>query len=296
VKIERTLEKVPARLIANVKPEGTDVVMDGKVLGQDHVDEGIQPGPHTFRVTKPGYVPFEAKADVLPGDSYKLERTLKPTGWESFKQYLVQNQEPIYAQKNYFDVNFELLNLGGDRVAARRFGNGDDRNATVSRLLSPGAGATLYGVSAEYGFYGRYFGLVAASLGYSTGALPWRVSVLNATPGSEEIDVRGDFIHLRALQPQVRVALWRLQFMLQVGLEVFGGWVRERTSAEVYSTGFVALDLFVSGRAAVRINIIAGLYAQAAWRYSYPVVGFKSSNNELFSPLFGWSFGIGYGF
>ncbi|MFN0062475.1 MAG: PEGA domain-containing protein [Myxococcaceae bacterium] len=294
--VDRTLEKVPARLVADVKPESADVLMDGSTLGQGKLDVGILPGTHVFEAKFNDHEPLRIEADVKPGETYTFTGTLQPTGWGRFKKALGDAQAEIYARDTYLDVAFEWFTLNGDRVAGRRFGDGVDANSRTARLLSPGAGANLYGVGVEYGRFWRYFGMVWFGLAYGTSSDPWTLEVQNPTPGAETVVTRGDFLHLRALQPQVRIALWRFVFALQVGLELRGGRIAELVDSGNYLEGFAVFDLHGTARLSVRAFIVSGFYVQAAFRYSIPLVGSQTAGNQLSSGFRAFSFGAGYAF
>jgi hypothetical protein len=176
-----------------------------------------------------------------------------------------------------------------------RFGDGEDADAKTAFILNEPGQTVMRGVSMEYGSFGRHFGLVILGLGYIRNGRPWHVNVDNPTPGGEELDVRGDFLHLRTLQPQFRYALWRAVLTIQVGLEVRGGLVKE-VNGNIYNDGFAVIDLHAGGRIHLRAYIVAGFYLQAAYRHSFALVGTRSAAGELSASFHGWSFGMGYGF
>lgn len=331
--LEKTLEKVAARIVITASPPGTEIRIDGAVIGKDKVDRGIVPGEHTIRLTAENHKAFEQTISVKADQQYSLDKTLEPVPGvgvvikpgdpteppkEKGPVVVLRNEPPppppkpstptdqIYERRSYFHVSFELANINGSRLVGRRFDTGGFGRTTT--LLTPSR--TLIGASAEYGTFGKYFGITVFGGSYLTNIDPWRMGV-GFTPGESceatlgmckptEIDgVRAHLIVLRALQPQVRFAAWRFQFSLQVGLEFRTGQITG-TSEPLYKDGFVPLELLLAGRLNVRFFVVDGLFLQLQGNYTQYLLGEKATTDNAdsyaSSSSFGFNGGLGYGF
>ncbi|HEY0882709.1 MAG TPA: PEGA domain-containing protein, partial [Archangium sp.] len=201
--VERSLDKVAARIVISALPPGTEISIDGAVIGKDKVDRGIAPGDHVIRLTAENYKAFEQSISVKPDQQFALDKTLEPipgspadkpnavTNPNRDKQVVVIQKDPqgpvqppppprpstpeeqVYEARSYFHVTFEMANLLGNAFAGRRFGDGGlGRTTTID---SPGR--TLIGASIEYGVFGKYFGVTVFGLSYLTNLDPWTMSV-----------------------------------------------------------------------------------------------------------------------
>lgn len=261
--LDRPLEKVAARIVITASPPGTEISIDGQVLGKDKVDRGIVPGEHTIRLVAEQHKAFEQTITVKADQQYALDKTLEPlpgvgvvvtpsTPGKPGEEVVIVRADPtpvpppppprklteaekIYEQKSYFHVSFEVANLAGPTLVGTRFGAGGTGRTTV---MQPGAGgASLLGASLEYGTFGKYFGVTVIGASYLTNTSVWGASVGYATDGQREVKsaegtgptsierVRLNLGVIRAIQPQFRLAVWRFMFGLQLGFEFRGGQI-----------------------------------------------------------------------
>jgi hypothetical protein len=221
VTLEKTLEKVAARIVITALPAGTDISLDGQLVGQDRVDRGVAPGEHTIRLTAEGHKAFEQTISVRPDQQFSIDKTLeaiapaskpddapkdKPavlvvkevpleaTPPESVKAPAPPPPPPppapstpseqVYERRQYVSGTYELGALiGADFVAQRFEGGGSGR---TTRLTS--TDLTLMGGGLEYGTFGKYFGLTVFGLSYLTNTTPWagEVGFSTATEGCEK--------------------------------------------------------------------------------------------------------------
>jgi hypothetical protein len=343
--LERTLEKVAARIVITASPPGTEISIDGQVLGRDKVDRGIAPGEHTIRLVAEQHKAFEQTITVKADQQYALDKTLEPLPGSGvvgpvgpdtgLKDFVVgpgpvststtpptppppprkpTEAEKIYEQRSYFHASFEVANLTGPALVGTRFGDAGTGRTT---LMSPGAsGLTLLGGSLEYGTFGKYFGVTVIGASYLTNTDSWTAQVgfnpgqapeINSSRPTERIDsmerVRVHMGVIRALQPQVRLALWRFMFGLQVGFEFRGGQISgvDPGAATVfYKDGFWMFDLLLAGRLNVRFTIVDGLFFHLQGNYSQHLFGVRatdmSGGNYVSASAFGLNVGVGYGF
>jgi hypothetical protein len=85
----------------------------------------------------------------------------------------------------------------------------------------------------------------------------------------DEIDVNLQMYTLRAIHPQVRLAVWRFQFTLAAGLEFRAGYVLEKapTVDTYYKDGFAVLDLMLGVRFQTRVYLVDGFFLQGTFQY-----------------------------
>lgn len=334
--LEKTLEKVAARIVITASPPGTEIFIDGATVGKDKVDRGIVPGEHVIRLTADKHKAFEQTISVKADQQYSLDKTLEPLPGAVVKEppvgkdkvaVLIKNDQPppppppapkppptlsdqIYERRSYFHASFEVANLDGSRLVGRRF---DTRGfGRTTSFITPGR--TLIGASVEYGTFGKYFGISVFGLSYLTNIDPWRMNVgftpnesressLGVPLATEQDGVHANIIVLRALQPQVRFAVWRFQFSLQLGLEFRTGQITGVDPGQAttqYKDGFVPLDLLLAGRFNVRFFIVDGFFLHLQGNYTAYLIGERATDETgtLFaSPSsFGFNGGVGYGF
>ncbi len=337
--LERSLEKVAARIVITASPAGTDIFIDGQLMGKDKVDRGILPGNHTLRLTAERHKAFEQQISVKADEQYVLDKTLEPipgqdgvgtTGGVSDTPGVVKlippgppvpaTQEQLtYDRHSYFHAGFEFATLLGDGFVGRRWGNsGTGRTA---QLTTPGR--SLLGASVEYGTFGKYFGLAVVGLSYLTNGDPWAMSVghgvgqtrelVMGNPGPDAIEgVRVNVAIIRAIQPQVRLAVWRFTFALQLGLEFRTGQITGKdpgADTTFFRDGFMLLDLLAAARINVKFNIVDGLYFMAQGNYTQYLIGEPSETTTVDSggattvtgtyrspSSWGFNVGVGYGF
>lgn len=283
VKVERSLEKVPARLTITARPEGAEISVDGKPVGKDKVDQGITPGKHTVALKLEGYLPHEESLEIGPGDSATVDRTLAPTTMTGVKSAMQAAQEDLYSRRAYFQVAVETALFNSTRLATNV-----DRQGAVREVVGFPAGdpARLNGVTIEYGNTGRYFGLAVIGATYVQGDRRQIVTTEDLTTSE------GAFIQavtLRGLQPQLRFAFWRFAFGLQAGLDVRFVQFLYRDETDPFGPANRAVDLDLSGQANLRFFLFDGLYLMGTFRATKP----------LFNPNAGFNAfqgGAGYAF
>jgi hypothetical protein len=111
---------------------------------------------------------------------------------------------------------------------------------------------------------------------------------------------------IRAIQPMVRVQLWRFMLSLQAGFEMRLGEIWEDVKVSQYDGGgFMILDLLVGARAGVRFYLWDGLFLWGqyhwAWSFASPLYGGAvdtdgrngvppSSSEHSFNGGFGYAF------
>lgn len=295
VSVQRDLEKLPARVIISATPAGAEIYLDGKLAGKDKVDEGVQPGTHVIRITAPDCKPHQVSVEIKPDETYTLNKALQPTTFLGMPIAIGAAQEDIYRRKSSFEVAFETISIKDDSIDAKHLKSNSTFRA--DRLLSPKPGAAhLLGVSAEYTTYGRYFGLMVIGLLYAQHSTPWTVHVRTTDAAmpvpADQIVSSVNVLTLRALQPQLRIALWRFTLSGQGGLEVRGMRFKQQSEAN-YSDGFLFVDTQVVGQGAIRLFIFEGLFLEAAYRYSVSIVSLYEGKGPAMQGL---RAGAGYAF
>jgi len=291
--LELTLEKVPARIVLAALPAGATISIDGAKVGQDKVDQPIQPGRHTVAFALEGHLGHSEEVEVAPGATVNLERTLTATGWTSFKAELNRVQEPIYKRGSSFTLNYEYANWWGNRLGAKESPVKDpvkDPDYLYARQLLDRT--PLHGLGLEYHQDGRYFGLLVVGAAYMTGP-DWRYTLENSEnvePAGTEVEQWGspNLFVLRAVQPHLRIAFWRFMFYGQAGFELRGLMLNPKAGS-LHTTTLWVVDPLFTLQAALRVYLVEGLYLQAAYRFSW---------DFFFEPagLMGAQGGIGYAF
>ncbi|NVJ26600.1 PEGA domain-containing protein [Myxococcus sp. AM011] len=300
VKLRPALEKVPARLVVKALPEGTEISVDGKVVGKDAVDQGIQPGSRTLRLSREGYEPHEVQADIAPGATYTLEQELKPTSMQAFKLAMKRRQEATMARQSYLEAAYEFTSLTSDTLTAQPVKTeGGLSDVRGNGVRAPGS-RRLRGLGLEYGRYGQYFGvMLVGATWYSTGDVwtmgvnvPQDVQNPNVA-GLTQVSAKVQMLSLRALQPQLRYVLGPVSFAIQAGLDVKGALAKEEDDGSGdsprFEDGLYALDLHASGQATARIFVYEGLYASVAYQRGFSLLS-KIAGTSNFRG------GVGYAF
>jgi hypothetical protein len=317
--VDRPLDKVAARIVISALPAGTEISIDGAVVGKDKVDRGIAPGDHVIRLTAENYKAFEQTISVKPDQQFALDKTLEPVpgspadkpkdpALPADKQVVVIRdpgtgaavvtpaqppppprpltpEEQVYESRSYFHVTFEMANLLGNSFPARRFGAGGlGRTTTLDS-----ASRTLIGASIEYGVFGKYFGVTVFGLSYLTNVDPWDMSV-GFGPGTSREMFNGAEGPRQITQARTHLAVVRAlqpQFRIalwrfQLGLQAgfeFRGGVVTGVSSPEYQDGFVPLALLASGRLNVRFYIVSGLFLQLQGNFSGHIIGEESTDD-----------------
>lgn len=314
LRLDPALEKVPARLVVKAQPAGAEIRVDGKPVGKDAVDQGIQPGTRTLLLMLEGYEPHEVKAEIAPGATYTLEHTLKPTSMQAFKLAMRRRKEATMTRQSYLEVSYEMLRLTGDSVASQpRSAAAPLKELRTRSVLTPSS-RNMRGLGLDYGRYGQNFGvLVVGATYYSTGDT-WAMGIDIPTDAAgpavdrlRRIETQGigmgtsvQMLAVRALQPQMRYVLGPVSFALQVGLEGRGMLLEEQPTPDeaplegeeggpVFDKGLYAVDLNASAQASARIFIYEGLYAAVGYQYSLPLLGKIAATSNLRG-------GLGYAF
>lgn len=326
-KFERYLEKVAARITVNAQPAGASVYLDGELVGKDRIDRGIKPGPHTLRITLDGFRAYEQQLQVKPDETLVLDKTLDsisgPVSVGNATTGVVVGQvaavpqapavpltetEKVYEERqSYFHVGFEMATFLGNNLTGARFGPG----ASARLATMEGSDRSLIGLTAEYGTFGRYFGVTVfgASLlvnpsawtmgiGRNPGDPAYELNDLNENGIFDQVSVAGTrvedpptlriparvrLVRIRLLHPQFRLAVWRLMFSLQVGAEFQTGWIFEPAGQEYYigpTPGFIPFDLLIASRLNVRFFLYEGLFVTAAFNFSASVFGVKADISD----------------
>ncbi len=355
--LEKTLDKVAARIVITASPPGTEIFLDGTSIGKDKIDRGIAPGDHTIRLTAENHKAFEQTVSVKADQQYSLDKTLEPVpgagglivpmplpGKPEEPKVKPQDvavvvradpppptppkpsspEDLIYEKRSYFDVSFEVASLiASSPAGATLVGRRLDRNAFGRTHTFIGNAPTLVGVSAEYGTFGKYFGVTIFGLSWLTNIDDAQMNVgfeptkmreaFSGVQGPRGIrNVRMNLGVVRALQPQFRVAFWKFQFSVQVGLEFRSGQIIGPNRADPdhpeidpavtsYDSGFLPLDLLVSGRLNLRFFIAEGFFMHLQGNYSQIIIGekaFDDVSGKTFgsSSSAGANLGVGYAF
>ena len=349
--LEKSLEKVAARIVITASPPGTEISIDGTLIGKDKVDRGIAPGEHTIRLSFENHKAFEQTISVKADQQYSLDKTLEPvpgTGVVTKTDpeqknpiAVVIRDEPkppaavtppappkpstpedlIYERRSYFHVSFEVAQATGSFFVGRRFDNaGFGRTTNFRDALNRQVSPTFIGASAEYGTFGKYFGITVFGLSYLTNVDTLRMNV-GFTPGQRceaamgqcgpfvIENVRANLVVIRALEPQVRVAFWRFQASLQLGVEFRSGQITgtdEGATTTFYKDGFVPLDLYGAVRANLRFFIADGFFLHLQGNYTQKIWGEQATDQErvdagdtrtfITASSFGGNLGVGYAF
>ncbi|HCF61463.1 MAG TPA: hypothetical protein DFS52_26140 [Myxococcales bacterium] len=281
--VSETLEKNPARLVIAAGPEGAGISVDGKRLGTDKVEQTLRPGKHRIVLDLEGFVPLAEEIEIQPGQTLTLERRLEPTGWTAFRRELTRAQEQVYSGGAYFQVSYEQAWLHSARLGAQ--GNPLDDTGPLARRLTNEP--SLSGLSFEYGHDGRYFGLMAFGAGYYHSTTPFAFTLERAASAEGRADATA--VVIRALQPHLRVALWRFSLVGQLGLEarvMILNNVRSGDGREL--DDLYLLDLQGTAQIGLRAQIVAGLYLEGIFRHSWTL-----SETSGFQ---GFHVGVGYAF
>lgn len=333
--LEKNLEKVAARIVITAAPAGTEIFIDGASVGKDKVDRGIAPGDHVIRLTAEGFKAFEQSVSVKADQQFSLDKSLeaiaasKEPGSDRVAVLLktdpvtpvvpvtpppppkpLTEADKIYERRSYFQASFEFANLTSNRLVGRRWNTeGFGRTTTLNSGSS-----SLIGASIEYGTGGQYFGVSLIGVSYLTNTDPWAMNVGYTRGASCEAslgtcfptaidNVKVHLVVLRALQPQVRFALWRFQFSLQLGLEFRTGQIVGKdagSSTTSYKDGFMPLDMLLAGRLNVRFFVVEGLFILLQANYTQYLIGEQATDDSqaVFAgpSSFGFNGGLGYAF
>ncbi len=291
-RVEKTLQRVPARLTVTAKPDDTEISVDGKVEGKGRVDLGVQPGPHAVKLSAAGHNPFEQTVEAKPGETVTVDRQLTPTNLSKFGAALTEAQEDVYARRTYFQVQLELPQLFGPAMNGYDFS--DDYDVFTSQITAGPLNFT--GVSLEYGTFGRYFGIVVIGGTYLKPASNWDLSLdVKKDPDGGVLprsltDVVAHVGLVRGLQPMVRFAFWRFSLIAQAGPELRVIRMTERSATPQIKNGFLVVDMLIAAQLSLRFNVVAGLFVEGGYRAWFRVVGSETDHMR------GLRLGVGYAF
>ncbi len=293
-RFERTLKRVPSRLSITATPAEAEISVDGKVEGTGRVDLGVEPGPHVVNISASGFNGVEETVQARPGETTSVDKALKATGLSKFGAALSDAQEDVYARRAYFQVQLELAQLLGPKVNGYDFS--DDYDVFTS-TLGPASSRAFTGVSLEYATFGRYFGILVLGGSYLQPGSSWdlNLDVRKDPDGVAPLprnltDVTAHVGLLRGLQPMLRVALWRFSLMAQAGAELRVIRLNERASVPQIKNGFLVADLMLAGQLALRLNVVAGLFVEGAYRFWFKVAGSETDH------MSGLRLGLGYAY
>lgn len=75
IEVKRNL----AAVVLDVKPDGATILIDGKEAARSPMSQPVfvEPGQHTYAVTREGYTPVEGKMDLMPGKEFRREVELE---------------------------------------------------------------------------------------------------------------------------------------------------------------------------------------------------------------------------
>jgi len=317
--LDKKLEKVAARIVITAAPTGTNISIDGHVLGKDKVDRGILPGTHTIRLVAENHRDYEQQITVKAEEQFVLDKTLEPIpglahgvakdGTLVFDRpaaVAATGVEAIYERKAYFQAAYEFSSILGNSLVGRRWGNNGTGRTTSFAASTPSR--MLMGVGAEYGTFGRYFGLTVVGVSYLTnverlsmnvGFGPGQGRELSAgNPGPTSIDpVRVHLVTIRAIQPQVRFCFWKVMLSIQAGLEFRTGQIQGPADT-FYKDGFMPLDLLASARLNARFFAYDGLYFYGSGNFTYLITGQAATDESgaSYASRNQWGFNVGVGY
>lgn len=313
--LEKTLEKVAARIVVTAAPSGANISIDGQVVGKDKVDRGITPGTHTIRLTAENYRDYEQQITVKAEEQFSLDKSLEPAsglahGVARDGTLIFERPPPptgvelIYERKSYFQASYEYGAMLGNSLVGRRWGGSGTGRTTSFRTPS----RLLMGVGAEYGAFGRYFGVTVVGVSYLTNVEAMALSVGFGPGQAREVSVgaagpnfidpaRVHLVTIRAIAPQVRFVFWKVMLSLQAGIEFRTGQVMG-TSDTFYKDGFMPLDVMAAGRFNARWFLVDGLFLLASGHFTYFILGEKATDEggATYANTHQWGFNVGVGY
>ncbi len=263
----------------------------------------------------------EKRADgTQPPPSQAVE--IKPGRTKPAEEEL-DDATKIRLKKSYFNVSLAYAAFTENQLIGRRFENAPAR---TTRFVGQRPG--LMGVSVEFGTGGEYVGVSIVGLTWLTSVDPFSMTVgctaargwsddgLCETRGGNPTPISIDrtsvhFLTLQLLQPQVRFAVWKFLFGVQLGVEARVGWIQgfdPGTDDVTYEDGFMALDMLASARINMRFYIYDGFYAHLQWHYALSILSIDSAVERdnpgrtfggipnFQSSQTGFNVGVGYAF
>ena len=277
MQIDRKLEKLPATL--HVSSAGATILVDGKEAGREQAEIGVAAGTHRIQLVRDGHEPWETVVEVEAGEQLRVERKLEATGWHSFSSAMAKEQDAIYARGSYFSLSYDSFRFVDDRLAARALKLSSKESESVS------AGTALWGISAEYGTLGRYFGLMTIGGSFFQSANTFKLAGADLEDGPVDAQVMGG--SLRLLHPQARVALWRFVLGVQGG---FVGRIAHVDAADrINTSGFLLADVGVDLQGGLKLFVFDGLYLEGAYQHSFTIAG-STDGTQTFRGGFGYAY------
>ncbi|WP_169788830.1 PEGA domain-containing protein [Vulgatibacter incomptus] len=279
VALAPTLAMLPGRL--RVVSAGATILVDDVEAGTDEVEVGAAAGRHSVRLVRDDFVPYETRVEVKPGELARVDHALEPTSWGSVTQAMSAAQEDIYSRRVYLTVVYDNARLTGGRFAAQSV---HALQTKLDGLQSPSpSGAYVHSLGLEFGAAWRYFGMLWIGGSYFQSANPWTMTLTNGDADSFDGTVMGGT--LRLLQPQLRVAIWRVVLGVRGG--VLGRLGEVKGAHE--DTYFAFVDFAGELQGSLRVHLVEGLYLEGGYGRTWTIVGSIDGTQELRG-------GVGYAF
>ena len=279
ISLKRSLAGSPGKLIVHALPAEAAISVDGTQVGKGQYDQATSPGTHKLNITLDGYHPYEAVVTVRAGEPYTADVTLEATTGLVISNSLKEQRENIVKRTSNVGVDFEYA-LFGSPFGLLNFNQG-----------------SLYGVSVNYAYSGAYGGIVLVQPGIlqSSGPITLRDG---STASMLAIDIR-------AIQPYLRLTLWRFALNFQVGPE---GRYFMATNTSDSTQKSSQLDVDITAQISLRGFVWEGLYLEASIRQSFYAIALSQSCDPTTrgvgcaftyvdrSPWWGFNVGLGYAF
>lgn len=200
--LEETLPQKPGRLVVQNAPEGAAVHVDGTERGAAGEPIELEPGAYEIAVRASGFEPHEERVEIDSGET--LRRNIPLQSSSRLLQDIPADEIAVnrYIARLSYDHAIHPTSFRDARghAAGREFefeGFASNSGAlpgdrVVKRTVAP------FGVRADFGYTGRHFGVVLASLSY-TAAQTDRSAYVEVS-GEERQRLVGTVTSLRRLQ------------------------------------------------------------------------------------------------
>ena len=275
--LKRAMAGTPGKLVVHALPAQAEISVDGTVVGKGSYEKPASPGTHKLFVALEGYHTYEALITVKAGEQYTADVNLQATTGLIVSQSLKEQGENIQKRTSHVNLLFEHATFGSF--------------LPVNGLTNNKTSGDLYGVSAEYAYAGRFVGVILAN-----------PALLFTTSGGAHTSDPGGHANLtgleiRALQPFLRIVVWRFALHIQVGAEA-----RYFSASGIENTALKGSqwDLQVAAQIGLRGFLWEGLFLDAALRQTIPMVtlanGATDTLNVGRSAWWGFNVGVGYAF
>jgi hypothetical protein len=142
------------------------------------------------------------------------------------------------------------------------------------------------GISAEFGYLGKYFGIAGVGISFLFNQGTWNFHLgtkgsattceMREPPGMgckpNPVDMRVMIGNIRLLQPVFKVQVWRFMFSIQAGFELRLGQLWEPITNSTYDGGgFMVMDIVIGGRVGARFYFVDGLFLFAQYHFAQPI-------------------------